>query len=78
MTPRNAGATLPPARAARRAAKKTRRGLAKTNVKAPSTLGFGLISEAGSAKSAVSLLYLFQNCVIFRNPCPDWVCAALS
>jgi len=27
--------------------------LAKTNVKAPSTLGFGLLSEAGSAKSAV-------------------------
>jgi len=57
---------------------KTRRALAKTNVKAPSTLGFGLLSEAGSAKSAVSLLYLFQNRVILRNPCPDWVCAALS
>jgi len=52
--------------------------LAKTNVKAPSTLGFRLLSEAGSAKSAVSLLYLFQNRVILRNPCPDWVCAALS
>jgi len=24
------------------------------------------------------LLYLFQNRVILRNPCPDWVCAALS
>jgi len=46
-------------RAARRAAKKTRWALAKTNVKAPSVLGFGARGVPRYAKSTVSLLYLF-------------------
>jgi len=78
MTLERADQTLPPARAARRTAKKTRRTLAKTNVKPRPCWVSALGWRPRTAKRAVSLLSRPWNRWNLRNPYPDWVCAALS